>query len=130
MHVVMICKGEYYNFMPAIARVLAREHSARISAMTFATPTAGLTQMKAFDHVYNLSAYLAKNVPRYNYGECMGFLEKFESSEDCANVNVMLYADRIIREYPFTDAIKILTGVYRFWEQLFADLRPDVVIGE
>jgi len=40
MKILMVCKGEYYEFMPAIADMITRHHGHCVSAMTFATPTA------------------------------------------------------------------------------------------
>ena len=130
MKLLMICKGEYYEFMPAIAEALKLRHGCSVSAMTFATPTSRLKKMRVFDQVHNLAAYLKRHVPNYCLDECIQYLQDLELSGELANLNVMTYADRIIREYPFERVVKILTGICRFWHQLFREIRPDAVLGE
>jgi len=130
MKILMICKGEYYGFMPSIADALRREYGHSVSAMTFSTPTAELRQMRAFDQVHNLAAYLRHHVPRYDIDECTRYLQQLELSGEFENLNLMVYADRIIRQYPFARVVQILAGVCHFWEELFAQLRPDAVVAE
>lgn len=129
MNILMICKGHYHTFMPAIADVL-KEQGHTVNAMTFGTPTARLREMRAFDQVHNLAAYLRERVPRYDLDECVNYLQGLEFSGQLETLNVMAYADRIIRQYSFETIIKILTGVCRFWAQLLGELRPDAIVGE
>jgi hypothetical protein len=130
MKILMICKGEYYGFMPFIADAIKRQYGHSVSAMTFATPTAELEQMRVFDSIHNLAAYLKGHVASYDVDECLQYLQGLEWSDEFANLNVMVYADRIIRQYPFERVVKILAGVCHFWEKLFRDQRPDAVLGE
>lgn len=130
MKILMICKGEYYYFMPAIAYSLKRQYGHDVSAMTFATRTAKLATMGVFDHVYNLAEHLKQEVPRYDFDECVSYLQRLERDGDIENLNVMAYADRIVRRYPFDRVVKILAGVCRFWDRLFREMRPDAVVGE
>jgi len=130
MKILMICKGEYYNFMPVIADALQRQYGHRVSAMTFATPTARLEKMRVFEQTYNLAAYLKQEIPYYDIDDCIHDLQDLELSGELENLNVMAYADRIIRQYPFERVLKILAGVCRFWEKLFREMRPDAVVGE
>jgi hypothetical protein len=130
MKILMICKGEYYNFMPAVAGVLKRQYGHGLSAMTFASPTADLKKMRVFDEIHNLAAYLKLEIPRYDLDECIQYLQELELSDELANLNVMVHSDRIIRQYPFERTVKIVAGVCHFWDKLFRELRPDAVIGE
>jgi hypothetical protein len=130
LKLLMVCKGEYYSFMPAIASALKSRYGHKVSAMTFATPTAQLRTMQVFDAVYNLAAYLKREVPHYDLDECINYLQRLELAEVLETVNVMAYADRIIRSYSFERVLTILTGVCRFWEKLFHEAQPDVVVGE
>lgn len=130
MNIVMICKGEYYNFMPAIADALKRQYGHTVSAMTFATPTAELEKMRVFGQTYNLAEYLKQQIPHYDIDECIHYLQDLELSGELENLNVMAYADRIIRQYPYERVLKILAGVCRFWGKLFREVRPDAVVGE
>jgi hypothetical protein len=130
MKILMICKGEYYEFMPVIAGAIKRQHGHSLSAMTFATPTADLNKMRVFDEIHNLAGYLKQQVPGYDIDECIQYLRELELSDELANLNVMIYADRIIRQYPFERVLKILAGVCRFWDKLFREVRPDAVLGE
>jgi len=98
--------------------------------MTFATPTADLNKMRVFDEIHNLAGYLKQQVPGYDIDECIQYLRELELSDELANLNVMIYADRIIRQYPFERVLKILAGVCRFWDKLFREVRPDAVLGE
>src|SRR4030081_1154082 len=106
MNILMICKGEYYNFMPAIAGVLKRQYGHSVSAMTFASPTAQLKELRVFDKIHNLAAYLKHQVPRYDLDECTQYLQDLELSDDLSNLNVMIHSDRIIRRYPFERVVK------------------------
>lgn len=130
MKILMICKGEYYGFMPVIAEAIQRQHGHSVSAMTFASPTARLPQMRAFESVHNLAGYLKQHVPTYDFDECVRYLQNLELLEEFETLNVMVSADRIIRQYPFERVITILAGVCRFWEELFQELRPDAIVGE
>ncbi len=130
MKILMICKGEYYTFMPSIAAALKNRYGYGVSAVTFATPTAELGVMKVFDQVHNLAAYLKQEIPRYDLEECVDYLRRLEMSGDIENLNLMAHADRIIQQYPFEKVVKILAGVCRFWEKLFRDACPEAVVGE
>lgn len=130
MKILMICKGEYYGFMPFIADAIKHQHGHSVSAMTFATPTSKLEQIRLFDSIHNLAAYLKEHVPTYDLDEGVQYLRGLEWSGELENLNLMVYADRIIRQYPFERVVKILAGVCHFWEKLFRDLRPDAVVGE
>ncbi|HEX3685199.1 MAG TPA: hypothetical protein VHU83_21870 [Bryobacteraceae bacterium] len=130
MKILMICKGEYYGFMPLIAETLKRQYGHSIDALTFATPTAELPCMRVYDQVYNQAAYLKQHVPHYDLDECVKYLQQLEFSGELAELNVITYADRIIRQYPFERVIKIVAGVCRFWEELLRNAQPDAIVGE
>jgi hypothetical protein len=130
MKILMVCKGEYYALMPFIAEAIKSRYGHNISAVTFSTPTSGLGGMRVFDQIHNLAAYLKEQVPHYELDECIDYLQQLELSGDVENLNMMVYADRIIRQYPFERVVKILVGVCRFWQQVFHELRPDGVVGE
>jgi hypothetical protein len=130
MKILMICKGEYYGFMPAIADAIQHQYGHSVSAMTFATPTAELEQIRVFDSIHNLAAYLKEHVPSYDFDECEQYLQDLQWSGVLENLNVMAYGDRIIRRYPLDRVVKILAGVCRFWHKLFRELHPDAVVGE
>jgi hypothetical protein len=130
MKILMICKGQYYNFMPQIAAVLGTQHQCEVSAMTFSTPTANLKQMQVFAKVFNLAEYLKREVPHYSAKDCQEYLQQLEEMGAIEPLNLMVYADRIVSKYPFEKVLKILTGVCRFWKTLFDELQPDAVVGE
>src|SRR5262249_22649615 len=46
------------------------------------------------------------------------------------NVYTLLYSDRILRDYSFERAVRLLAGVYDFWRTVLAEVRPNVVFGE
>jgi len=129
MKILMICKGEYYAFMPVIAQELKRR-GHDVEAVTFSTPTAELPCMRVFDAIHNHAAYLKANVPSYSLDECVRYLQQVEFSGDIAELNVITYADRIIRQHPFDWVTRIIAGTCRFWKELLERVRPDVIIGE
>lgn len=126
----MICKGEYYGFMPQIAGALKQEYGHSVEALAFATPTAELPCMGVFDQVHNHAAYLKKHVPTYNLDECVSYLQGLELSGAVAELNVITYADRIIRQHPFEFVVKTIAGTCRFWEDLLRRVEPDAIVGE
>ena len=128
--ILMVSKGEYYNLMPLVAATLRQDFGYSVDAMTFATPTAHLTQMREFDQVHNLAAWLKAEVPNSDFDECLHYLEDLELSEEVPNLSMMIHADRIIRQFPFKKVIKTVAAVCRFWERLFRETRPDLIIAE
>lgn len=62
--------------------------------------------------------------------ECKVTLREFEDVGDCPMLNTMVYADRIIIRYSREQIIRILAAIIRFWNQVFIELQPDVVVGE
>ena len=42
----------------------------------------------------------------------------------------MISADRIIRRYPFDLVVKVMAAILDFWQRLFTDDPPDVILGE
>ena len=126
----MICKGEYYGFMPAVAEALKHNYGQAVDALSFATPTAELPCMRIFDQVHNHAAYLKKHVPTYNLDECVNYLQDLELSGAVEELNVITYADRIIRQHPFDLVVKTIAGTCRFWEDLLERVQPDAIVGE
>src|SRR5207249_8430701 len=46
------------------------------------------------------------------------------------NLYTLLYADRILRDYPFERAVRLLAGVHDFWQTVLPDAAPDVLYSE
>ncbi|HEV2489264.1 MAG TPA: hypothetical protein VGT03_05620 [Candidatus Acidoferrales bacterium] len=131
MKILLICKGEYRYFFPAIARALRNLADCEVSAVTFTGPATRMVErIKSFNEVHNLAAYLKESVRRCNLQESTAVLREFEHAGDCATLNTMVHADRIISRYPYQGIISILAAVIRFWEQLLSDMRPDAIVGE
>jgi hypothetical protein len=130
MKILMVSKGEYYNLMPLVAARLRRDSGYSVSAMTFATPTAQLSQMREFEEVHNLAAWLKTEVPKSDFDDCLSYLEELELSEEVPNLSMMIHADRIIRQFPHKKVITIVASVCRFWERLFRETRPDLIVAE
>jgi len=130
MKLLMVCKGEYYNLMPLVAARLRQDCGYSVSAMTFATPTAHLSQMGEFEEVHNLAAWLKKEVPNSDFDECLRYLEDLELADEVPNLSMMIHADRIIQQFPFKKVILTIAAVCRFWERLFREERPDVLVAE
>jgi Capsule polysaccharide biosynthesis protein len=128
--VLFICKGEYYGFMPRIAEALLREYGWRPSVVTFATPTSELPQLRIFEATHNVAAHLKRDLPLYDLENCIQYLERLEPYLGDANFNVMIHSDRIIRKYSFENILKIIASVCRFWEKLFTESAPDIIVGE
>ncbi|MBV9302343.1 MAG: hypothetical protein JOY62_17920 [Acidobacteriaceae bacterium] len=128
--VLFICKGEYYGFMPQLAEALARDYGWRPSVVTFATPTSELPQLRIFERIYNVAAHLKRDALRHDLEDCIQYLETLEPHLCDANFNLMVHSDRIIRKYPFERILKIIASVCRFWDELFTESAPDIIIGE
>ena len=96
--------------------------------MTFTTPaTRMMERTRAFREVHNLAVHLKKFVKEHELEECIQLLEGTIFAE---TLNAMVYADRIINQYPFERVIKIMAGVLSFWDSLLAQVRPDTIVGE
>jgi hypothetical protein len=130
MKVLLLCKGEYYTIMPQIAEAIRSRHGHSVSAIAFATETYRRPQMKVFDHVWNLAAFLKEEVARSDFAESAELLKEYESTPGVGSANTMLYADRILRHYPFKESTIFLASIVRFWRSTFETLCPDVVVGE
>jgi hypothetical protein len=128
--VLFICKGEYYGFMPYLGEALAREYGWHPSVVTFATPTSELPQLRVFEEIHNVAAHLKRDVPQYDLQDCIQYLESLEPQFGDVNFNLMIHSDRIIRRYSLDRILKIIASVCRFWEKLFAESTPDIIVGE
>lgn len=130
MKILLICKGEYRYFFPGIAKALREKYRAKVSAVAFSSPTAGmLERAQIFDEVFNLAASL-KTHEEASPADCLEILRNLEALPTAPRVNTMVHADRILRSYPEEQLNTILAGVCRFWERVWQHDPPDVVVGE
>lgn len=130
MKVLLICKGEYRYFFPAIAEELRRRHGAAVSAVAFSSPTTRLLEKThAFQQVFNLAGWL-KNHQNPNRENCLNTLRKLESLPHSARINTMIHGDRILAHYSEGQILAILSAVVEFWEYVWEQDLPDVVVGE
>ncbi len=128
MKILMICKGEYRYPFPDVARTLKTLYGCEMIAMTFATPASRMMEAsRAFTEVHNIAAHLKQFVEEHHFEECIQILDKMPSSE---MVSRMIYADRIILQYPFERVIGLMAGIAQFWETLLERSRPDCIVGE
>jgi Capsule polysaccharide biosynthesis protein len=131
MRILLICKGEYRYFFPAIARELKARHGCEVSAVAFTTPTSRMLEADgAFDQVFNLAAWLRAVVPSSNFEDCVESLRKFEEEHASGDVNTMLSADRIISRCSFEYGVRILAGIRGFWDRVLGSLPVDAILGE
>lgn len=128
MKALLICKGEYRYSFPAIARTLRSRYDCEVVAMAFTTPaTRMLEQSGAFTEVHNLAAFLKQRAEVCDPEESIAALR---ATEFARLMNTMVYADRILLQYPFERVIGFMAAIVRFWEDLFREIRPDIVVGE
>jgi hypothetical protein len=129
--ILFLCKGEYRYFFPQLVRVLRDEHGMRPSVIAFNTPSAEMLEKSgAFDRVYNLADHIKRRVAGLTASRALELLEKFEATPGAVNVNLMISADRIISRYPFDLVVKVMAAILNFWQELFTDDPPDVILGE
>jgi Capsule polysaccharide biosynthesis protein len=130
MNILLICKGEYRYFFPGIAQALWERYGAKVSAVTFSSPTTQMLQERgAFQQVFNLAAWLKKR----NGTEGMNGLEivrNLEALPGSVKINTMIHADRILGRYSEEQIIALLGGVAEFWENIWEQGPPDVIVGE
>lgn len=132
MKVLLICKGEYRYFFPAIADALQARHGARVSAVAFASTAAlMLERTRRFHKVFNLAQWLKDQDQDQdsNLADCVELLRQFEASNR-TRINTIVHADRIIRSYREADAIRILASTLQFWRHICRQHAPDLIIGE
>lgn len=128
MKSLLICKGEYRYFFPGIAEALRERHGAGVSAVAFASTTAlQLERACAFQRVFNLAEWL--KVQDTKLPDCLELLREFESLNR-VQINTMVHADRILRNYAEKDTIRILAGLVQFWRHICRQYSPDVIVGE
>lgn len=130
MKVLLICKGEYRYLFPAIAEELRRRHGAGVSAVAFSSPTTRmLKKTHAFQRVFNLAGWL-KTHHNPNRENCLNRLRKLESLPHSVAINTMIHGDRILAHYSEGQILTILSAVVEFWEYVWDQDLPDVVVGE
>jgi Capsule polysaccharide biosynthesis protein len=130
MNILLICKGEYRYFFPAIAQALRERYGARVSAVAFSSPTTHmLEKTRAFHGVFSLAAWL-KARKHANGSSCLETLRSLEALPGSVKINTMIHADRILGRYPERQIIAILAGVVEFWESIWKEARPHAVVGE
>ena len=116
---------------PGIARALQKIDDCEPSAVTFTSPATRMVERTgAFRAIYNLASFLKGRVPRYDLRDCVRALTKFETSDDCDKLNMMIQADRIISRYRHEQIIRILAGVLDFWNEALDAFQPDAILGE
>lgn len=130
MNILLICKGEYRYFFPAIGRALRERYGASVTAVAFSSPTTRMLEKTGdFQQVFNLAAWLKQR----NGAEGMNDLETLRNLEalpGTVNINTMIHADRILGRYSEEQIITLLAGVTEFWENVWEQGRPDAVVGE
>src|SRR5262249_25577893 len=115
---------------PLIAAELKRAHGWDVDAVTFNTPSVDVVRRPgAFGAVYNLAEHLKRYYPRHTLAQCLDTLERVEQ-ESNLNIYTLLYADRILREYSFERAVRLLAGVYDFWQTVLPESEPDALYSE
>ncbi|MGC1107215.1 MAG: hypothetical protein WA876_11815 [Candidatus Acidiferrales bacterium] len=130
MNILLICKGEYRYFFPAIAQALREQYGARVSAVAFSSPTTRmLEKTRAFSSVFSLAAWL-KARRGADGPSCLEILRNLEALPGSVKINTMIHADRILSGYPEEQIITILAGVAEFWESIWKERPPDAVVGE
>src|SRR5947208_774925 len=130
MKALFVCKGELRYSFPHVAAELKRSHGWDVDAVTFNTPTVEVVRGPGrFGTVYNVAEHLKRFYPRHTYAECVKSLEAVERDTDL-NLYTLLYADRILRDYPFERAVRLLAGVHDFWQTVLPDAAPDVLYSE
>lgn len=128
MKVLLICKGEYRYFFPGIANALREKHGAQVSAVTFASTAAiMLERSRKFCTVFNLAGWLKSQKAAPD--ESLQLLQRFELLSG-ARINTIVHADRILRNYPERETIRILADTLRFWRHICRQYAPGVIIGE
>jgi Capsule polysaccharide biosynthesis protein len=129
--ILFLCKGEFRYFFPQLARMLREQHGLLPSAIAFNTPsTEMLEHTRLFDRVYNLAAHI-KRWDKANTAEiALQRLEEYEATPGAINVNLMVAGDRIISRYPSVRTLKLMAAILQFWQELFFDAPPDVILGE
>lgn len=130
MKALFMCKGELRYSFPHVAAELRRAHGWDVDAVAFNTPSVEVVRAPGrFGTVYNLAEHLKQFYPRHSYAECVKALEAVERDTELS-LYTLVYADRILRDYPFERAVRLLAGVYDFWQHVFADAAPDAIYTE
>ncbi|HTK77843.1 MAG TPA: hypothetical protein VL371_21425 [Gemmataceae bacterium] len=130
MKALFVCKGELRYWYPHIAAELKRTYGWDVDAVTFNTPSVEVVRRPgAFAAVYNLAEHLKTFYPRHKLAECVDSLEEFERDTGL-NAYTLLYSDRILRDYPYERAVRLLAGVYDFWRTVLPEVGPNVLFGE
>jgi hypothetical protein len=128
---LFVVKGDLRHFYPRIAQSLARRHGWRVSAITFNTlGSAEVEKAGIFDRIYSLPAKLKVVVPRLEPPQVVERLRQYERRYSIPSLNTILGMDRILLRYPHERALAMLAGMFEFWEEVMADVRPDGVFGE
>ena len=130
MNLLLVCKGEYRYWLPNLAAALT-ERGCTVSAVTFSTPsTRMLDETHQFAEVHSLAAHLKRWLAQFDEHSVRCLQELDLSGELGGVLNTMVYADRILRNYDFETATKMMAGIYDFWATLFTKTRFDAVVGE
>jgi hypothetical protein len=130
MKALFVCKGELRYSFPHVAAELKRAHGWDVDAVTFNTPTIEVVRGPGrFGTVYNVAEHLKRFYPRHSYAECVKMLSAVECDTEL-NLYTLIYADRILRDYPFERAVRLLAGVYDFWQTVLPDAAPDAIYSE
>lgn len=131
MKLLLICKGEYRYFFPAIARALRERHGADVSAIAFtAAATSALRKTSAFSSIFNLAAFLKRLAPSLPSASHIETLSTLETLPGAPKINTMIYADRILSRYPHRKILRALAAISQFWDETLSVIEPDAILGE
>lgn len=131
MKILLICKGEYRYFFPAIARSLRERLGADVSAISFTTAaTALLDKTGGFSSIFNLAGWLKRRVPAITPKESFDIVEELEGLNGAPRINTIIHADRIISRYPHSKILAIVAAISEFWVEVLSTYQPDVILGE
>jgi hypothetical protein len=131
MKVLLVCKGEYRYFFPAIARALQERYDAAACAITFSSAATRMLQKTGtFCDLFNLAAHLKSHVRQINPETSRSILQKLEALAGGIKINTMIHADRIVSRYSHEQILSTLAGASEFWDGVLNQAQPDVIIGE
>lgn len=131
MRLLVLAKGDLRHLFPPVARRLAQDSGHEVSAVAFnAAAGRALEATGAFAKVHCLSSSLRAFDAEAGSDKVAGLLERLQGLSHGEALNQLIHSDRLLREYPYELALRLVCGVYDFWTTIFERERPEAIVGE
>jgi hypothetical protein len=130
VRVLFLVKGDLRFFYPALAQAVKRRGCEVIAITSSSVTDRALRNSGIFTKTFCLAESLKRDCESLAQEECDSLLSDLDELMRPLGYNCLIYADRIIRSYPFERVDRMIAATYRFLKSVLEETRPDAIFAE